>query len=527
MAYWVTKIDGSSSEIAYGVSTDAAGDVYVTGRYTSNPVFLYNVDGSTATSLSNLAVATNAVFVAKYNGKTGAVMWATHIDGLGDDFNEDVAIAVSSVSGHEGVYVTGTCRSNPIYVYNAGGLMTLSLSMLGTSGIFLAKFDPTTGDAVWGARVDSSSTTNVDKGGGVDVDSAGDVVVTGTSHAGTVYVYDSEGNGISNFTVSNYGCFIVKYNSQGAVQWVTRADSGQEDDSYAIAIDSETNDVYITGAYYASLSFYNPSNLTSSVYTLVNPLSSNAGAFVAKYSPTGTFTWATRMDGVTAGAGERGYGIAVSNSGVYVTGRFDNNHLVIYNVDGSSLVSSLSNNGSHATFLVKYSKDGVGQWGVRLDGINSDYGLAVAVDSMENVYTTGTYGNQIGVIYVYDTQGNAVMSFENTTASRSIFLMKHTSSGDLVWLASGVGSTCQGYEVAIDSLRSAVYMVGRGISQTTFRDKNETDVYTLKASGEYGFVTRYTFGGYLYKIHVFDVTIVPHTQSKLKVFGIPSGLVGL
>jgi hypothetical protein len=63
-AQWATRIAGSGSENARGISVDGSGNLYVTGSYSSNPVTIYNADGGTFGTLVNSGLGD--VFIVKY-----------------------------------------------------------------------------------------------------------------------------------------------------------------------------------------------------------------------------------------------------------------------------------------------------------------------------------------------------------------------------------------------------------------------------------------------------------------------------
>lgn len=122
------------------------------------------------------------------------------------------------------------------------------------------------------------------------------------------------------------------------------------------------------------------------VYVTGGSLGSGSGADFAtvKYNSSGTQQWASRYNG-PGGNEDIAYAVAIDGSGnVYVT--------------GSSLGS-----GSGLDFAtVKYNSSGVQQWVKRYNGpANSDdIAYAIAVDSSDNVYVTGSsLGSGTGLDY--------------------------------------------------------------------------------------------------------------------------------
>ena len=50
---WATRIDGPGGDGSSGLSIDINNDIYVVGSYSSNPVNIYNADGSVFGTLAN------------------------------------------------------------------------------------------------------------------------------------------------------------------------------------------------------------------------------------------------------------------------------------------------------------------------------------------------------------------------------------------------------------------------------------------------------------------------------------------
>jgi uncharacterized delta-60 repeat protein len=218
---------------------------------------------------------------------------------------------------------------------------------------------------------------------------------------------DSSGNvyvaGYMPYPGIAYDYTIVKYNSNGAQQWVAtyNGPGNSNDIPSAIAVDSLGN-VYVTG--------YSGGSGTSADYATV------------KYNSAGAEQWVARYNG-PGNSGDSANAIAVDSLGnVYVTGKGYNSTndyatvkynsagveqwVAIYDVSiddtayaiavdssGNAYVTGYSvgvgTNTDYAT--IKYNSAGVEQWVTRYDGPASgeDRALSIAVDSSGNVYATG------------------------------------------------------------------------------------------------------------------------------------------
>ena len=227
----------------------------------------------------------------------------------------------------------------------------------------------------------------------IAVDSSGNVYVTGESED---YAHDYA---------------TIKYNSSGVEQWVARyTGSGWNwDEANAIALDSSGN-VYVTGFCY--------NYGTSRDYTTI------------KYDNAGVEQWVALYNGPIDHSNDWANAIALDSSGnIYVTGRSA--------VTGASFYYS-----DYAT--IKYDNSGVEQWVATYNGPGNedDEAYAIAVDSSDNIYVTGSsYGS--GTDYDYTT-------------------IKYNSSGVEQWVAryngpenSGDGATA----IVLDSSAN-VYVTG-------------------------------------------------------------------
>ena len=408
-AQWATRIGGSGSDQGMGTSTDSNGNVYVTGYFTSNPLTIYNYDGSTFGTLTNSG--SNDCFIVKYN-TTGTAQWATRIGGSGSDQGMG-----TSTDSNGNVYVTGYFTSNPLTIYNYDGSTFGTLTNSGSNDCFIVKYN-TSGTAQWATRICGSGS---DQGNGIATDSNGNVYVTGqySSNPLTIYNYDGSTFGTLINSSSGSDCFIVKYNTTGTAQWATRMGGTYGIDvdlGTGIATDSNGN-VYVTGYYYANpLTIY---NYDGSTFGTLSKNGNNTDCFIVKYNTTGTAQWATRIAGPST---DRSNGIATdSNGNVYVTGYYSSNPLTIYNYDGSTF-GTLPQGGTTDCFIVKYNTTGTAQWKMLIGGPgNNDRCNAIATDSNGYVYAIGQYNSNPLTIYNYDDSTFGTLS---SSGSLSVFIVQ-------------------------------------------------------------------------------------------------------
>jgi hypothetical protein len=417
---WGKWLDGSSSDIGYGVATDSAGNVYVTG------IAGAALQSDLQTLMGSKPGSSNGVYLLKYDS-SGAPLWGRWLDGSGSDIG--YGVATDSIGN---VYVTG----------QAGAALQSDLQTLmgakpggSNNAAFLVKYD-SSGAPLWGKWLDGSG---IDFGYSVATDSVGNVYVTGQGGA----ALQSELQNLmgSKPGGANNAAFLVKYDSSGAPLWGKWLDGSGQDSGFGVATDSSGN-IYVTGQ--------GGSDLQSELQTLMGakPPGITVGAFLVKYDSSGAPLWGKWLDGSGT---DIGYGVATDSSGnVYVTGQA----AAALQSDLQTLMGSKPGTGNGA-YLVKYDSSGIALWGKWLDGSASDIGFGVATDSSGNVYVTGQGGSDL------QSELQTLMGSKPGGANAGSFLVKYNSSGIAtvgIWLdGSNVES---GRAVATDSVGN-VYVTGQ------------------------------------------------------------------
>lgn len=252
---WVARFNGPGNynDKGHKVIADNNGYVYVTGY----------VNPNTSGTLYDYVTI-------KYNATTGDTVWARYYNGPADsaDIARDIAF-----DSQGNVYVTGSSR----YPGTSSDIITIKYASNGTQQ--------------WIARYDNPDTSLADAGYGIKLDNAGNVYVAG----------QSQGLGTGSDIV------LIKYNVDGAEQWVTRFDgptSGYDTPSDEVggkcmAMDSAAN-IYIGGTT-RNITTYND-------YVTI------------MYDSSGVLKWSAFYDGVDTI--DYALAIAADNAGnVCITGR--------------------------------------------------------------------------------------------------------------------------------------------------------------------------------------------------------------
>lgn len=355
---WVRTGGGPDGDYARAIAVDAAGNVYVTGEIEGTAMF--------GTTQVNGHPGTNDAFVAKYD-TNGNLLWANYYGGYSDDKARSIAIDPTG-----NIYITGEYMSTATF-----GSFTLT-SNGGSEDIFVAKLDGS-GNCLWAK---SAGGSDHDGGKGIKADATGAYV------AGYFYGAGTFGSTTLNAPNGFADMFVAKYDaSNGNVSWVKQAGGNYDDVAWGIAIDNAGNS-YLTGEFNADAYFDSQQIITAG----------NADVFVAKYDNAGALSWVQRFGGNII---DRGRGIATDGVNVVFTGQYSGTVTV-----GSHTVTAAD---SSDIFIASFSAaTGSGNWVIAPHGDADAYenlgyesGNAIHIDNAGYVYVTGSYLDGDSLNYFY------------------------------------------------------------------------------------------------------------------------------
>jgi len=346
---WAIVIGGTSSDQAFGISTDASGNILVTGG------FNLTVDFDPGSGTHNLTTdGTREIFILKID-TDGNFIWAKSISGGAND--DGLAITTDS---SENVYLTGDFQ---------GGLLGLDFDpgvgvflLYGDNGedAFILKLDAN-GDFVWANEITSPQYGH---GYAIQIDALGNVLVTGTLGAGRI-------------------TFIEKLDNVGNTLWYKTIDGGDfSNRGYSITADASHN-VYVTGEYRATADF-DPGigvfNLTSN---------GSYDIYILKLNSDGDFLWAKSIGESSSDSGEE---IIIDSLGnIYVAGYFEGT----VDFDPSSDVFNLTSNGGKDLFIQKLDENGNFIWATSIGGTATEIPRGLLIDSAGALYLTGLFQNTV------------------------------------------------------------------------------------------------------------------------------------
>lgn len=355
LVWAVSMVSGGGNDQGFGIAVDAdaAGDVYLTGRFSG----IADFDPGPGTF--NLNSSAGSVFVCKLSS-SGIFQWARAMGGSG----EGTGISLDNAGN---VYVAGHFRGGSEYG-------PFDFASVGDWDIFVCKLN-SSGTFQWARQIGSSGGEQC---WDLDADSLGNLYFTG--RFGGAVDFDP-GPGISNLSIPGAsGTYVCKLNTSGIFQWARGmgGGAGSYADGSSIVV-SGSGGVCFTGRYNGTIDFLSgpgTSDLTSA---------GGDDIFVCKLDLAGGFQWARGLGG--SGVDE-GHAIAVDGMGnVFATGDFEG----VADLDPGTGVLNATSAGSFGVFLLKLDASGDLQWAGTVGGANyiTSGGLASGAD--ENVYVTGSF----------------------------------------------------------------------------------------------------------------------------------------
>ena len=288
---------------------------------------------------------------------------------------------------------------------------------------------------------------------GVAIDSSDNIYITGTSQGANVF-----GKNATSGTTDDI--FVAKLNSSGVVQWVYAAGGTGRDRGRKIALDSSGN-IYVTGYYWSTVDF-GGGNVTSN---------GSWDAFLLKLNSSGTFQW---VKSYGSNYNDLGRDVAIdSNDNIYMLGNYRNT------VDFGG--GDENGGGEGDIFLVKFNSSGVFQWVYTAGGVGTDNPRALALDSNDNPYITGSFSDTVNF-------GGGNITAANTD---DLFILKLNSSGAYQNIyTSNIFTTQKGKGLAVDSSGN-IYATGTFSGTVDFGGGNITtsgnDIYLLKLNSSFAF----------------------------------------
>jgi hypothetical protein len=359
---WAKQMGGTGDNSGNSITTDADGNVYITG------IFSGTVDFDPGAETSELSTfGGRDIFIQKLD-PNGELIWVKQIGGTSFDYAYSIAL-----DAYANVFITGAFKGTADFDPGPG---TVNLSSNGNDDIFIQKLD-TDGNLIWAKAMGGSQNEG---GKAITIDLNGFIYVTGYFY-GTLD-FDIGTETISLTSLGGADIFIQKLNINGDILWVKQLGGADYDQGYSITTDASGN-VYTTGDFEEIVDF------DPGIETYNFECIGSRSAFIHKLDSEGNFQWVRQVGSI--GICTASFITTDANGYVYSTGLFS--ETTVFDLGTDSL--SFNANGSFNTFIQKLNPNGQVLWALQLEGSGLGTANSLVSDVLGNVYSIGNFTNSI------------------------------------------------------------------------------------------------------------------------------------
>lgn len=292
---WTRTFGGNQPTVAYGVATDAIGNVFVTGWFNGGVNFDREGAGDNRSPVGGYDVFLTKILA------NGAYGWTRTFGSI----YFDSAYSVSA-DANGAAYVTGYIKGATDF--NPGSVSDVH-SSAGGADVFITKINGDGGYA-WSRTFGGSGD---EQGKGVTVDNSGEEVYLTGWFSGSV---DFDPGSATDSRNSNGGAdvFLTKLTTDGNYAWTRTLGGAGQDEGRAIAR-TNANGILIAGTFAGAVDF--DPGASSDIQNTGS--SASLGAFLTQFQSDGTYRW-TRSVG---GSGNPvANAVAAPATAAYLAGKF-------------------------------------------------------------------------------------------------------------------------------------------------------------------------------------------------------------
>lgn len=392
------------------------------------------------------------LFIGIVTSEAQNFQWAKSMGGSGGESGYSIALDDSG-----NIVTTGSFRETADF---DPGIGTSNLTSLGKEDVFISKIDKS-GNFLWAKCI---SGTSSEVGTSVDVDSYGDVYVTGYFR-GTVDFEPGIGTYNLSSSLSN-GIFILKLDSDGNFIWAKNINGGT---GKSITVDDSGN-VYITGMFQGEGVDFDPGE---GIYNIPVETFFSVNIFILKLDTSGNFLWAKSIKGSLGGDYQSRFITSDDFGNVYITGNFVGS----VDFDPGTGTNNLTSEIIQDVFVLKLDTSGNFQWVKRMGGVDYDGGQSIAVDNSGNVYTAGYFRGTADF-----NPGEGINSL-TAKGIGDIFISKLDKEGNFKWAKNiGGDGVDEVFSIAVDGSGN-LYATGSFQGTVDFDPSESTN--NLLSAGSY------------------------------------------
>ncbi|MFQ5471056.1 MAG: SBBP repeat-containing protein [Gammaproteobacteria bacterium] len=449
-------LGGNGRDEGNDIVVDANGNIYVTGGTDSAnfPGFVSGVVASNSQGLngascgSAIADCESDVFVSKFNAG-GQLLFTAFLGADTDADIGDVGKGLALDSGGR-IYVTGyTGKATTIQFPTTANAYKTSTQGNGGKDIFLSVLSNDGTQLIYSSIIGGSFD---DIGEAVSVTNSGEAVIVGSTKSSSDFPIKNaafqNSDGANAFTDG----FVIKVSPSGLndndLTFSTYLAGTTFDEAYDVALDS-TNNIFVTG-YTEGFSFAGSASAVQ-----------GSDAFVVKLDNNGNWIFTTFIGGSisniqdpnaqnqTLPPRDIGYGLAISNGSIFVTG-------ATQSTDFPQVNNSLK--GSSDAFVTMLDSVGTIVSSTYIGGTGSDESRGIAVGNAGSLYITG-FTDSADFPSVGNNSNSTTATFGGNVDA-FLNIQNATITDTLSSLFFGGSSTDKSRAIAIDGSGESAYITG-------------------------------------------------------------------
>jgi hypothetical protein len=414
------RLGAEGTDYGKDITTDAAGNLYVTGYFQGTVDFDPGAGVTTRTAQGSSAnPGAVDIFVAKYS-PAGVLQFVFTIGGAGADMPHTIRVAPNGDIGLTG-YFSGTVDFDP-----GPGTTTLNAGI--GRNAFVARYSPT-GDLRWAVSIGDPEPSLDDEDlleEGMDLafDATGNTYACGIFN-GTVRLAP----GAPELTSSGIDSYVASYDPEGRLRWgFALGGAGREQ---AHALKAGTDGMVYVGGFFGGTVDFDPSPNTAAA----TATGTSWDVFLAKYRASdGAFQWVRSFGG--AGNDQiRPGALALGPDGdVWTGGDFTGTT----DFDPGPGATTRTSAGLGDCFLSRYSAAGDFKSVITFGGTNLDFVHRLIVTPANEVYATGSFRATVD----FDPGPATATVTATAFGGGDAFLAKYDANGALRWVRT-FGSPAQ------------------------------------------------------------------------------------
>lgn len=372
-----TYLGGSSNDYGTSIAVDTAGNAYVVG-YTNSLTFPVTAGAFQTNCSGGCSGTTVDTFVTKLDPSGSTLLYSTYLGGGGNDYGNAIVVDAAG----EAFVVGQTFSSN--FPVTSGAFQTACAGGSCASGdAFVTELNSTGSALVYSTYLGGSALT---QGNGIALDATGNAYVVGTTQSTDFPTTPGVVQATCNCSAHS-DVYVTKLNASGSgLVYSTYLGGTRDDIGYAIALNSATNNVLVTG-YTRSTDFPTTPGafqvlISAPIAAFVTQLNSTASALVYSTYLGGKTTATTPCETCASG-------IAVDSGGnAYVSGLTAEANFPTTQGAFQTVFKSASN--GHDAFVTKLNPAGTALvFSTYIGGTGDDGATGMAVDASGNVWLKG------------------------------------------------------------------------------------------------------------------------------------------